>query len=127
MIFAGVLLLGALHFFAPVCTSQVMLFNKAGDEILKPMACAQTSQTAQILAYLLIAMGFDTLLHARIRVSAILIGIILFLIPSQHGSSFCATGLCRMPMQCHNTAIWIKAIAILPIISGSLNFWNREK
>lgn len=126
LIFSGLLLLGALYFFAPVCSNKVLLFNKMGDEILKPMVCAQTSQTAEILAYILIALGIDALFHAKIRISAIAVGVILFLIPSHHDSMPCAIGVCRMPMQCHTTAIWIKTVGALSVFAGCLNLFIRD-
>lgn len=126
LIFSGLILLGALYFFAPVCSDKVLLFNKMGDEVLKPMACAHTSQAAEILAYILIALGIDALFHAKIRLSAIAVGVILFLIPSNHNSMPCAIGICHMPMRCHTTAIWIRAVGALSILAGCLNLFIKD-
>lgn len=126
LIFSGLLLLGALHYFAPVCTNKILLFNKMGDEVLKPMVCAQTSQTAETLAYILIALGIDALFHAKIRIAAIAVGVILFLIPGDHGSMPCSIGVCHMPMQCHTTAIWIRSVGALSVFAGCLNLFVRD-
>lgn len=126
LILAGFILLGALYFFAPVCSDKVLLFNKMGDEVLKPMTCTHTSQAAEILAYILIALGIDALFHAKIRLSAIAVGIILFLIPDNHSSTPCAVGICHMPMRCHTTAIWIRAVGALSVFAGCLNLFIRD-
>lgn len=126
LILSGGLILAALYHFAPVCTKQVVLFNKMGDEVLKPMGCNHTADAAQIIAFILIALGIDAWFSAKIRISAIVIGLILFVLP-MHGDIPCAMGICKMDMPCHTTAVWMRAAGTISILSGILSFFTREK
>lgn len=126
LILAGALILSALHWFAPVCTKQIVLFNKAGDEILKPMACNHTADAAQIIAYILVALGIDAWFSSKIRISAIAIGIILFILP-MHADLPCAMGICKMDMPCHTTAIWLRIAGGISILAGILNLIGKRK
>lgn len=126
LILAGVLILSALYYFAPVCTKQIMLFNKAGDEILKPMGCNHTADAAQVIAFILIALGIDAWFSSKIRISPIIMGGILLILP-MHGDIPCAMGICKMDMPCHTTAIWLRFAGGISILSGMLSFFTRGR
>jgi len=115
---AALLVIGAVSFWAPVCSGLLTLQNGT----MVHMKCFYTAQAARILAIVLIAMVLATFYSRtdRNQIQAVIAVIALMLIAVTYESSM-GIGICRTPMACHTTALWLRGSGILAFVAALVN------
>ena len=117
----GAILLIAVKYISPVCTGKVLL--QSGKEM--PMRCHYTSTAVILIAIILIALSIELYIRkAHPPITFIVLGLILFIIPLDTPFSI---GVCMKPMECHSTALWIKIISGILILSGISTFFLKDE
>lgn len=104
------MILGAVYIWAPVCSS--LLTSQNGS--LVHMKCFYTAQASAGLTVLLMisaaAAYFCSKEHHKVQ--WIIIAITALLIANTYSSAL-GIGMCKNPMECHVTAVWIRGGALL--------------
>ncbi len=108
----SVVLACAVLFWAPVCQGRLALANGLETH----MKCFYTGKATLLIALVLFVVSLENLLMKRDAPFAYLfIGLILFMIPL----TGLGIGVCtKETMACQTTALWLKGIGILTILSG---------
>ncbi len=119
---SGLLMLGAVKIWAPVCNKQLELYWKNGDFKQMPMKCFYTEKVVIYLSVILVALAVMAIIKEKQPVLIpILVGIFLYI--STTGGAL-GIGLCRPggDMPCTVTRVWIYFTAVAAILSGVINF-----
>lgn len=123
---ASLLVFGAVFIWAPVCSGLLTLQNGT----MVHMKCFYTAQASIALALIMIVTAVAAYLsktdHKKIQWVMILVGILL--IANTYESTI-GIGICKKTtMECHITAIWLRASGVLAVLSGMVDiFINRSK
>lgn len=111
----ALLIAGAALVWAPVCGS--MLTLESGKEV--HMKCFYTGLVSVQLAFLMAIAAVVAYMSRqdgrKVQWIVVSIGLLLILNTLQTPASI---GICMMPMDCHQTAFWIRAGAALGILSA---------
>ncbi len=111
---AGLVMLGSIKIWAPICKSTTM-------------ACFGTSKTLVILAILTLALAIQELFinTNKSYIIMLALGILVLAITYKNGLS---TGFCPNPiMRCNKTDWWIKGSGLLIIVAGIMALTNSTK
>ncbi len=124
---SGLLMLGAVKIWAPVCQKQLDLYWKSGDYKQMHMKCFFTEKAVIYLAVILVITSLAALIKKqKIVIIPILVGLFLYL-STTNGSL--GIGLCKPggDMLCTATRTWIYIVAGTSFLAGIINFILRDK
>jgi len=123
---ASVLVLGAVFVWAPICSGLLVLQNGT----MVHMKCFYTGQAFIALALIMIVTALAAYLsktdHRKIQWIIVLVGILL--IANTYESTI-GIGICKKTtMECHITAIWLRAGGVLAVLGGLVDIlFNSSK
>ncbi len=115
---AALLVIGAVSIWAPVCSGLLTLQNGS----LVHMKCFYTAQAARALALILIALSVAAFYSRadRNKIQAV-IAVTAFIIIALTYESSLGIGICRAPMACHTTALWMRGSGLLAFVAAVIN------
>ncbi len=123
LVISAVLIIGAIYFWAPVCSGLLEL--KSGK--LVHMKCHYSAVTSVLLAIIMLVVAFESFLTKKksFLLLPVIIGIMLLIILKDGPLSL---GMCKMDtMACQKTKIWINLSGILAVISGLSAFFLERR
>lgn len=122
LILVGLIIIGAILIWSPVCSEMIELANKK----MTYMKCNYTGQASILLSIILIVAALESLISSsRKPWTIITIGIMLLVITFNPKLGI---GLCmKDTMACHNTAIWIRGGGIVTVICGFMSLISGGK
>ncbi len=126
MMLSGLIMIGAIKIWAPVCQSVLELYRKNGDVKFMSMKCAHTSKLLLYLSIILIIMGLvSSIRGTKFGIVPIVIGALMILsMSSDYGIGMCRTGV---GMECEQTRLWIYSSGSLAILSGIMGMITKRK
>lgn len=116
LVIASLIILGAVHIWAPVCGNFLEL--KSGNMV--HMRCHYFALFASYMSILMIGMAVESIFITKksFGISTIIIGVLLWIAMQNTHYSI---GICKMKtMACIGTSKWIKGAVVLIIASGIL-------
>lgn len=122
LIVISLVILGALFLWAPVCDGLLEL----ADGRLVHMKCFYTSQSASLLAILMLTQAITSLITKKPNpIIVIALGVMIIVLTYQ---SFLGIGIClKETMACHTSASWLRISGALVIIIGIASLFIKTK
>ncbi len=126
LIVSGLIMIGAIKIWSPVCQSMLELYRKNGDVKFMNMKCAHTSKLLIYLSILLIILGLISVIKGvKFGVLPVVIGIMMMVsMSSDYGIGMCRTGV---GMACEKTRLWIYISGSIAILSGVIAMIRGRK
>ncbi len=126
MIISGLIMIGSIKIWAPVCSEPLELFRANGDVKYMSMKCVHNSKLLMYLSIILIVVGlFSFIKNKKQIVLPIVIGILMMIsVSHDYGIGMCKTGI---GMECEATRLWINIVGALSIISGLVSAFLVKK